>query len=59
MLAAKLEITENIMIALADKEAKNLLAYIIREQCHQDLIPMANEPYTHFKKWAAHMLPQW
>jgi hypothetical protein len=48
----------NRMLAIADKASGYLLDYIIRERLHQDLIPVANEPFTHFKKWEEHMLPR-
>lgn len=47
----------NMMIALADKEARRLLDYIIREGLDDGLIRAVNQPFTHFKQWDLSKLP--
>jgi hypothetical protein len=39
----------NLMIALADKESRRLLDYIMRERCDNGLAHAVGEPFTHFK----------
>jgi hypothetical protein len=51
------ETITNMMIALADKEARWLRDYIIREGRGDGLVEVFNEPFTHFKRWEPGMLP--
>jgi hypothetical protein len=47
----------NMMIALADKEARRVLDYILREGRDEGLRQPVNEPFTYFRQWDPSALP--
>jgi len=41
----------NQMLALADSKSKSLMKRILAERSNENLYPMADKPYTHFRIW--------
>ncbi len=61
LIYASSEVRENaanVAIALAERESKHLLNYILREKCNHGLVSALNKPYSHVKRWDCSVYPQ-